>query len=88
MDLSIRLLDQVFMKLIYLMILLMTYVALAEIGSLKYLNIYLFFASIFGIMGKDNPWLPVTRAGKGMGKNSYLCKWVKYFLVGKHISSG
>jgi len=22
-------------------------------------------------MGKDNPWLPVTRVGKGMRKNSY-----------------
>ena len=56
-DLSIRLLDQVFMELVYLMILLMTCDALAEIRSMKYLNIYLFFASIFGIMGKDNPWV-------------------------------
>jgi len=24
-------------------------------------------------MGKDNPWVPVTRMGKGMGKNSYSC---------------
>jgi hypothetical protein len=24
-------------------------------------------------MGKDNPWVPVTRMGKGMGKNSYPC---------------
>jgi len=63
MDLSIRLLDQVFMKLVYLMILLMTCDALAEIGSLKYLNMYLFFASILGIMGKDNPW--VTRYPRG-----------------------
>ena len=53
MDLSIRLLDQVFMELVYLMILLMTCDALAEIGSLKYLNMYLFFASILGIMGKE-----------------------------------
>jgi len=60
MDLSIRLLDQVFMELVYLMILLMTCDALAEIRSLKYLNMYLFFASIIGIMGK------------GMRKNSYL----------------
>jgi hypothetical protein len=22
-------------------------------------------------MGKDNPWVPVTGIGKGMGKNSY-----------------
>ena len=45
------------------MILLMTYDALAEIGSLKYLNIYLFFASILEIMGKDNAW--VTRYSRG-----------------------
>jgi hypothetical protein len=57
MDLSIRLLDQVFIKLVYLMILLMTCDALAKIGSLKHLNMYLFFASILGIMGKDNPWV-------------------------------
>ena len=54
MDLSIRLLDQVFVELVYLMILLMTCGALTEIGSLKYLNMYLFFANILGIMGKDN----------------------------------
>jgi len=53
-DLSIRLFDQVFMELIYLMILLMTCDAFAEIGRLKYLNMYLFFASIFGIMSKNN----------------------------------
>jgi len=57
MDLSIRLLDQVFMELVYLMILLMTCDALVEIGSLKYLNMYLCFASILGTMGKDNPWV-------------------------------
>jgi len=62
-DLSIKLLDQVFMELVYLMILLMTCGALAEIGSLKYLNMYLFFASILAIMGKDNPW--VTRYPRG-----------------------
>jgi len=62
-DLSIKLLDQVFMELVYLMILLMTCDALAEIGSLKYLNMYLFFASILTIMGKDNPW--VTRYPRG-----------------------
>jgi len=44
------------MELVYLMILLMTCDALAEIRSLKYLNIYLFFTSIFGIMDKD-PWV-------------------------------
>jgi len=47
MDLSIRLLDHVFMELVYLMILLMTCDALAEIGSLKYLNMYLFFCKYF-----------------------------------------
>jgi len=56
MDLSIKLLDQVLMELVYLMILLMTYDALAEIRSLEYLNMYLFFASILIIMDKDNPW--------------------------------
>jgi len=45
------------MELVSLMILLMTCDALAEIGSLKYLNMYLFFASILGMMGKDNPWV-------------------------------
>jgi len=63
MDLSIRLLDQVFMELVYLMILLITCDALAEIRSMKYLNMYLFFVSILGIMGKDNPW--VTRYPRG-----------------------
>ena len=63
MNLSIRLHDQVFMKLVYLMILLMSCDALAEIGSLKYLNMCLFFVSILGIMGKDNPW--VTRYPRG-----------------------
>jgi len=53
MVLSIRLLNQVLMKLVYLMILLMTCDALTEIGSLKYLNMYLFFTSILGIMGKE-----------------------------------
>jgi hypothetical protein len=24
-------------------------------------------------MGKDNPWVSVTRMGKGMRKNSYQC---------------
>jgi hypothetical protein len=72
-DLSIRLLDQVFMELVYFMILLMICDALAEIGSLKYLNMYLFFASILGIMGKDNHGLSVTRVGKRMGKNCYSC---------------
>jgi len=33
----------------------MSYDALAEIGRLKYLNIYLFFVSILRIMDKDNP---------------------------------
>jgi hypothetical protein len=50
-DLSIRLLDQVFMELVYLMILLMTCDALAEIRSLEYLNMYLFFTSILGNHG-------------------------------------
>jgi hypothetical protein len=45
------------------MILLITCDALAEIGSLKYLSMYLLFASILGIMGKDNPW--VTRYPRG-----------------------
>jgi len=45
------------MELVYLMVLLMTCDALAKTGSLKYLNMYLFFASILGIMGKDNPWV-------------------------------
>ena len=63
MDLSIRLLDRVFMELVYLMILLMTCDVLAKIENLKYLNMYLFFASILGIMGKDNPW--VTRYPRG-----------------------
>lgn len=45
------------MELVYLMVLLMTCDALAEIGSLKNLNMYLFYASILGIMCKDNPWV-------------------------------
>jgi hypothetical protein len=59
------------MELVYLMILLMTYDTLAEIGSLEYLNMYLFFTSILRIMGKKTHGLPVTHVGKGMGKNSY-----------------
>jgi len=43
------------MELVYLMILLIIWDALAEIRSLKYLNMYLFFVSILRIMGKDNP---------------------------------
>jgi len=51
------------------MILLMTCDALAEIGSLKYLNMYLFFASILGTMGKDNPnFYPCTDMDKLVGK--------------------
>ena len=45
------------------MILLITCDVLAEIRSLKYLNMYLLFVSILEIMGKDNPW--VTRYPRG-----------------------
>ena len=58
-----------FIELVYLMILLMTCDALAEIGSMKYLNMYLFFASILGTMGKDNPnFYPCTDMDKLVGK--------------------
>jgi len=29
--------------------------------------------NILRSMGKDNPWVPVTHIGKGMGKNFYPC---------------
>jgi hypothetical protein len=44
-------------------------------------------------MGKDNPRVPVTRMGKGMGKNSYPCMSMGklaskiFFFVGKDTSS-
>jgi hypothetical protein len=33
-------------------------------------------------MGKDNPWVPVTRMGKGIEKNSYPCMGMGK-LIGK-----
>jgi hypothetical protein len=39
------------------MISLMTCDDFAEIESLKYLNMYLFFTSILEIIGKDNLWV-------------------------------
>jgi hypothetical protein len=36
-------------------------------------------------MGKNNPWVPVTRIGKGMGKNSYPCMGIDK-LTGKIFS--
>ena len=44
-------------------------------------------ASESAFMGKDNPRVPVTRMGKGMGKNSYLRMYMGK-LMGKIFSHG
>jgi hypothetical protein len=74
-----------FMELVYLMILLISCDALAEIRSLKYLNMYLVFVSILGIRVRITMGYPLPRMGKGMGKNSYPCTGIGK-LTGKIFS--
>jgi hypothetical protein len=71
----------------YLVLLILSWTHGARLLVLYFFLHLLLIANIIRIMGKDNPWVPVTRMGKGMGKNSYPCMGMGK-LAGKIFSRG